>query len=427
MKKVKNRVIAIVAAMVLIMIAAIPALAEDVNQPLSNGFSYENVSGSKTMEFTKYLIIEKDANIPPDAVFDFTVTAGAPVASSGTTYPVKAGITPEKVKVKLAGGTPTSGTAADSYAISFSGATPESTPTTDIDFNSGTQKYAKQTVVVDFSDVEFTKPGIYRYVITETNPAKFASVDSRVKTIDVYVTNEDTSGSGTTLILEKYVMYDSAVSDAPASGTNPSDAEKTDKFINQYPSCNLKVTKRVSGNLADKSEYFTFNIEISNAQNGTVYDLDLSNLVVNSGADINGALTDKVTVENGKANITVQLQHGQSITIYGIAEGSYYEVQEVRGQDGTSLDQEGYTTTISIPNNNSDLESGTTPTVSGRTITLSSGTGMIVQNEIVFTNTKDGKVPTGIDMKLVPIVMAAIVFMAGIAVLTVRMARKEEQ
>lgn len=125
------------------------------------------VSQNKTT-FDKYLVMDINANVPI-ATFDFSVGKYDSTASEGavlteasggnlavlngvtTQSPISSSLTfiPEDSTV-------TEGAEGADTAVEWS------------DNTSGNEKYAKKTCELDFSGVQFTEPGVYRYLITET-------------------------------------------------------------------------------------------------------------------------------------------------------------------------------------------------------------------------------------------------------------------
>ncbi|MBR0133244.1 MAG: hypothetical protein IJM14_09230 [Lachnospiraceae bacterium] len=434
-KRLRNRIIAIIAAMALIVLAAIPALAAG---GLTNENTYNPTSGTSGAGFDKYLIIEENDIIPPTAVFNFEVTAPIDdIDATSNSLQVFSGPDPQKVKLYVAedGVDGSSG----SYNISFSGASADvsfgDSGAENLEgFESGT-KYAKKSVVIDFTDVAFEKPGVYRYYITENPTTGFGIKHGEYKTIDVYVSDTDpsgtTSGSVYDLVVDGYVMYDGNITEAPGNNdpaSRPSGATKDDIVVNKYPSVDLTVMKKVSGNQASKSDFFSFTLEISNGTPNAKLTLDISNMVINDDHN-NGISTTAPQIAldaDGNGSLTFELQHGQSIRVFGLAEGSFYSVKE-NDTEG-KLSKAGYTTVITQSVTDASEQGEIDDTE--RIIVLNSGTGsgkgMKKANEITFTNTKEGKIPTGVNMKVVPIVVIALLFIGGISVLTVRMAKKEE-
>ena len=434
--KLRNRILAVIAAMALILVAAIPVLAEDTNQLGVDPTVYEPISGTKA-QFVKYLVLDNENNVPGDAVFSFNVDAGSGTAATATTLPVIAGRNPEAVVIYASGSNPVNPSGTVSF-VGYSGTFTSGAAGAAITGDAAKKKYAEKTVIIDFSNVSFPLPGVYRYEISEENTLGYQT-DS-AKTLDVFVVNDETA-SGAKLKIDGYIMYDKTTTAGPVytSGTTgetafPSGTEKSVGFINKFPSVDLEVKKMVAGNQADKSEFFEFELNIRKASPNTEYTVDISNMVVeNSASGTNGALrTEKIKTDaDGKIeNFTFKLQHGQSIKIYGLSEGTFYSVEEVAGRDGADLDEEGYTTKIAVTSNG-DGNAVAEINDSDRTIVLEgegeSGSGIRQINTITFTNSKNGVLPTGVNMKVIPIVVISILFIAGISVLTVRMARKENE
>ena len=136
------------------------------------GTNYTPVKGSTTT-FDKYLVLDEGSNVP-NVSFEYTVTAGTAqnFDADGKTIAVYAGPTPENIV--FSGTDITDADTADrTFEIGF-----EQTDTAILEANKGAsdyvknldagEKYAKKTATLSFANVEFTEPGIYRYVITET-------------------------------------------------------------------------------------------------------------------------------------------------------------------------------------------------------------------------------------------------------------------
>ena len=430
-KRLRNRIIAIIAAMALIVLAAIPALAGNMGL---EEFNYTPVSGTQT-QFTKYLVINNNDIIPPNAEFLFDIDEASGTEGSSDTLPVKDGIGADNVHIYV-GSITDEVEKSGSHVISFANYSGTFTSGAEGDgiADATDKKIAQQTVIVDFSGVSFPTPGVYRYTISEQNTLGFTTDSS--KTMDVFVYDNEQSGSGAGLVIGGYILYDKVTTEGPKYGSGvtsgtafPSGTEKSTGFVNKYPSCDIVVEKKVAGNQADKSEFFDFTLVISNAEPGTEYTVDISKMVVEDEQDgTNYNLSsEKITVgTDGSVTVPFKLQHGQSIRVYGLAEGTFYSVVE---GDKTKLDKEGYRTTITVSSNGSGSAVAEIDP-DERTIELSgtgSGAGIRQINEITFTNTKNGTLPTGVNMKVVPIVVVALLFIGGISVLTVRMARKENE
>ena len=336
-----------------------------------------------TTTFNKYLILNENAHVP-DADFTFKIAPGTPVpADSASGMPaIYAGI-----------GAPT---------VSVAAFSPDDTATTKVENNEVTletgEAYAKKQVTVDFSSVDFTAPGIYRYTITENDPTSQSGVEiegNSTRTLDVYV--EYTDDSATNLAVTHYVLQD---------GTdNPNKATKSKGFTNTYTTYDLTLEKNVTGNQGDREKYFEFTVVISNAVEGTKYSVD-----VTTDADANPTVdgdektnSDTLIVgENRTVTATYYLKHGQSIKIQGLTEDTEYTISE------TSYSADGYTTTYKI-DNGTEVASNATPSENN-----AMGTA---KHTVTFINSKSGTVPTGILLETAPYLILGAVVVAGLVVL----------
>ena len=197
----------IVAAFAMCASVATPAFA--ANTPVSGG----------TTTFNKYLVMDADANVP-NVTFGFAIKAGAAQEASGGSPAIYAGVTPNLIAVSDA-----SFTTGDS-----------TTPGTPSNTEDSTQKYATKSVTVNLQGVTFNKPGIYRYVITETATSQdgITNDTNTTRTLDVHVAYA--AGSETELKVTSYALHPSDDSSKKANG-----------FTNTYATHNLTLEKQVTG------------------------------------------------------------------------------------------------------------------------------------------------------------------------------------
>ena len=355
------KTLALVLALVLIAALALPvsASADDV--------AYSVIGTSMT--FVKDLVMDSDAHVP-SATFSFSVAPGTAVPASEGKAAVKAGI-----------GTPTIAN------VVFDG-TEQTTAGTPSSADDTTKKYASKTGTADFSSITFTEPGIYRYVITESGTnLGVTNEDPGTRTLDVYVVNAANGG----LEIASYVLYSGSYEPAAGTGTATEPTGKNAPFVNEYDTANLELTKTVTGNLGSHDKYFKFTVVISGATAGTKYDVDLSNAdtTVAENAATDSSYVGKtnptlLTVEdNGSVTGEFYLQHGQSVTIKGIANGTEYTITE---------ENEDYTVT----------KTGDQGTVGSEDITAA------------FTNDLSGQIPTGLMLSVAPFALLMLLGGAGI-------------
>ena len=361
--------------------------------PSAFAFKYTAVEGTSTT-FDKYLVMDVDANVP-NATFAFTVAPGTAIAATEDSVAVLAGI-----------GAPTIADVTFAPTDSTTAGLPSDTDTA-----TAGQQYATQTAKVDFSGISFTEPGIYRYIVTETATTNqgVTNDESATRTLDVYVTDNDGA-----LEVSSYVLHTGT--DAPAAGTDKGSADvsntgdklgdKSAGYTNTYDTSNLTFSKTVSGNQASRDKYFAFTVTIRGAVAGTVYDVDLTKADVNISANPNDATTcignavtqpQRLTVPAGGTVTQVfYLQHGQEITIKGLAKGTEYAVTE---------NPEDYKQTA--PDNAS---------------------GTIVSEDVTaaFTNTRSGVIPTGVLLTVAPFAAIMAVGAVGILVMVGKKRKRAE-
>lgn len=334
-------------------------------------FADYSVKGTTT-SVSKYVTMDKDANVP-NVEFSFTIAPGEPVPAGEGTLAVLAGPTGAKIErpaIFKAGDT--------TYDTVQEGDT--------VRITEG-QKYAKSTFDVDFTDVTFTEPGVYRYIITETNnQAQGISYDSETtRTLDVYVEDDSTEDAGLNLKVAGYVLHKGT--DAPkADGTNP--AGKKSGFENSYETHNLTFSKSVSGNQASRTKAFTFTLKIEDAVDGTVFPVK-----------VNGEASDSLTIANGVAEKTYSLKHGDSVEVDGLAPKTSYTISEAA---------EDYTPSYVIDKGDATEGNNTgKKAISNADVT------------VAFTNTRKGTIPTGVILDSAPFILiiglaaAALIFTAA--------------
>ena len=414
-KAVKGSLGAIALASAMTMSMGTPVFAE-----YSNEYSTE-IGGTKTTTFDKYLVMDKQAEVP-NASFTYAVTAGTAKAYdvAGKKFAVLAGVDADKVT--MAGvGTKT----ANTITYKQGDATLNDENKLVKDYYKETDKYAKKTATLDFSACRFTEPGIYRYIVTEsgTNQAVTNDADA-TRVVDVYV--NDASGEGENkLEIAGYVLHSNA-DDAPdvSLGENHGSAgsyvaTKSQGFTNSYDTSDILIEKKVSGNQASRDKYFEFTVKITDAVPGTVYDVDLS--YADATTKTNAAT---ITANEGKTNpatLTVgadgtvtqkfYLAHRQSITIQGVAKDSKYKVTEnAEDYKSTSFDAIGADADNRVSEGSADATSGT------------------VASKDIYTgylNTRDGVIPTGVIMTVAP--FAAVTLLGGAGAVTMVMKKKKSE
>lgn len=391
------------------------------------------IEGTKTTTFDKFLVMDKQANVP-NATFTYAVTAGNAKAYdvAGKKFQVLAGVDADKITMAGVGGTAEAAAAANTIVFRQGDGSDTHDTTKDAyvkDLAAG-KKYALKTATLDFSAVQFTEPGVYRYIITEDGTNQGITNDADLtRVLDVYVNDAsaDVDGAFTKkLTIAGYVLH-SNVDDEPdvSAGENfGSTGAYTDKksqgFTNSYDTSDLTLRKQVTGNQASRDKYFEFTLNIAAAQPNTKYDVVIDDADATSKAnaatiDANAGQTNVTSITTdgaGKATQKFYLQHGQQITIQGLAKDTTYTVTE---------NTEDYKSTANTKD---------TPVVDTKADTEAAPVdGTIVSTDLTtgFLNTRDGVIPTGVIMAVAPFAVVTILGGAGIVTMVMKKNKKEDK
>ena len=277
MKKYR-RISAFIASTALIAsMASLPMSASAAGTPYTPGLTNatdgtDPVSQNVTM-IDKYLVMDVNANVP-NADFDFSIAPYSDAAekavitpASGSDLAVINGVTTQTggtaldFKANDAANTGSNTAGVVSFAQNDTNTTvTEGTDGADTavvwqDETAGNEKYAKKTLTLDFSTVQFTEPGVQRQLITETGSNQGISNDTGVsesgqntyRTLDVYVEDyadfyaklADNSGytapNGKQLFIAGYVLYEGK-HDAAPSATAATTTNKSSSYTNAYTS-----------------------------------------------------------------------------------------------------------------------------------------------------------------------------------------------
>ncbi len=414
--------------------------------PVSADTTYTAITGNK-VTFYKTLIVDKDAAIP-NLEFTFETTAGTAAKKNQPTteLSVLAGTgTIADATVTFAPDSPVDGTNAHSVAADY--------------------KTVTLPVQVDLTAASYDEPGVYRYYITELNGNTkvvydvdnrlAATAGNRVRTLDVYV--EDTGAATPTLAVTGYVMYLGQVTAAPTIGTNPLNgtaidsstevtitgdgiyvetgtgkgdtdaATKTNYIMNLYKTHDLTFGKEVIGNQGSRDKYFKVTVTCPGLTAGDKFPVYMANAVKEPTA--NSATTYTADAMKNANNITeltstqladgyaFYLQDGNYITILGLPEGCDYTVSE---------DAEDYTSNEGITAANSSLDWNSS--VAGVDALGDALTGtMNADKHTGFTNEKKGLIPTGVLLVATPVIIVALIAIAGVVFFSVRSAKSKAQ
>lgn len=389
------------------------------------------IEGTKTTTFDKFLVMDKQANVP-NATFTYAVTAGNAKAYdvAGKKFQVLAGVDADKITMAGVG-------AADAAANSIVFKQGDGSDTHDTtkdeyvkDIDTAKQKYALKTATLDFSAVQFTEPGVYRYIITEDGTNQGITNDADLtRVLDVYVNDASADVDGTftkKLTIAGYVLH-SNVDDEPdvAAGENfGSTGAYTDKksqgFTNSYDTSDLTLRKQVTGNQASRDKYFEFTLNIDKAQPNTKYDVVIDEADATSKAnaatiEANAGKTNVTSITTdaaGKATQKFYLQHGQQVTVQGLAKDTTYAVTE-NTEDYKSTANTAAAPVVEIKADTDSAE------VNGTIASKDLTTG--------YLNTRDGVIPTGVIMAVAPFAVVTLLGGAGVVTMMMKKNKKEDE
>ena len=348
----------------LVMLLAFALLIGTTAITASAETTYTPIGGSTTL--VKNLVVDKDANIP-DITFNYTIRRGTPKDATATTI--------EILESPLGGGT--IGTAVFSNADTantINGIPSDADPTQP----TAGKKYAQKTVSISFPVGTFTKPGVYRFVINETNNnLPGVTYDANpTRYLDVFVVADEDN----VLSVDSYILRDSAT-DINTSGAYITDPDvKGSGYTNSLTQYDFDFSKTISGNQADKNKRFNFTLTITGANPGTYPII---------AHDVEGNPTSITVGANGTATGEYSLTSGSTVQVIGLNAGAVCTVTE---------DADDYTATHRLDSGNA---------VSGNSsgdVTLNS------DHSVAFTNTRNGIIPTGIIMTIAPFAIGICVF-----------------
>ena len=411
--------------------------------PVSAENSYEPINGG-SVTFDKYLILDTNANalnaefeFKAEGVDDITGDSGYVTVFSGA----KVGI-PTISKATFTSASDHYSTVQDrDSSIDGSRGTfdPANFQKDAVDLPAG-KEYAKATATIDFSGLQFTEPGVFRWKITEVSNAEMEAkgivYTTEARYVDVYVdakTFDESTGTGT-LEITAYVFHNDASyrpgSDSEHAPAGDSDyvKAKAKGFTNTYESETVTINSTASGNQADHTKYFKYSVDVENAGAGTK--LVLSGNKYDTGTVEPGKTNpESVTTDSdGDAEFDVYLQPGQSVDLSGLPKNAKVTVQ---------MDPEEYDMTIVDENGNSVVENGAVREPYGKYVKLDAQGNPYLDIDLSdptidpdnipvlkFQLTKNGVIPTGVLTSVIPGIM--LVLIAGGIATRMILARKED-
>ena len=479
-KRTRNKLLAIVTAILLAAIMVVPGIGSLKVKAGKKYDTTQHAGGSEDSTTIKKVFQIKEGCLIPASTFTFKASSGAYVERSATTLEVLAGITPEDIVFTTVDGDTDNGTVDLAYAKQTKAAAVAGGDHVTVvdEYPDPDHFLAIKTVTLNFANVKFEEPGVYRYLITESGSNTGVTNDSEpVRTLDVYVedatTIDSTSGVETNqLKITGYVLYRGEVTEGPSnatSGTDDSsdttmedgttvtqnslrvaDEVKSVGFTNYYPTAGLTFGKEVTGNQGSRDKYFRYTVTLTGPI-GTVLDVDCSQADKTITANPNAATTCITsTVSNNPTLVLAEnpnklgtgikvadfyLQDGQYITISGFTDGMGYEIKEAKEEytQAAYIEEDISTHEHNASHDGYDeLKSGTVvdPDASSLVIegTFTKGSdGNVASQYTGFTNSKNGTIPTGVILSVAPWAIAGVVILAGVVFFAIRSRKKYEE
>ena len=322
---------------------------------------------------------------------------------------------------------------------------------------------------VDFNNVVFSQPGVYRYKITETPAAYVTSgvtdgAISNIRYLDVYVMRSATYNTGAAAEDWKVYGYVCINSDAATQAITPASAAntvKTNGFVDtdtatgtstadEYHTYNLTVGKTLSGDNTMKNNKFPFDVTwAGNAASGnfqfaveTTRTAQVTMTAETATATVNGTTISSLNKVGGADAVATAdkdgspaIADGATVKYIGIPAVAYATVTETNNVPGTTYSttaKETVDTTVTAV----EFDASSTAVLSSdkKTATADQNdTVKYVQTfsptadknyAVQFTNTLAIISPTGVVMRIAPY---ALMLIGGLVLLVISRRRKAEE
>ena len=387
MKKYFGKIGALVLAGVMAMAMSVTAFAA-VNG--SDSLGSGNIVTIK--DVLKVYNPDETSVYAPDVTFHYSITAGTGGATVTDENDVQA--------IVLAGNW--SGTNSNETEIAVSGEpsiTESVAYTRDNTLVADDEGAANEKIItVNFENVTFPKPGIYRYEITRTTTDTYNVLESKENVrryFDVYVKEENS-----TCTIYGYILHDISGDISKTSTT------KYNNFTSEYKTSNLTVGKTLVNDATMNGHQFPFSVSFVNTKNAHI------KVDPNQGAD--GKAT--ATAMNAGATTSAPTIANEGIVKYiGIPNGFTSTVYETNDVTGTTYKSEATAdNTVNAKNIIWTTEGGANKSNNATTFAATNET-----KAIAFKNTLEVISPTGLFLRFTPFLV-----IIGAAVLLLLVSRR---
>lgn len=283
------------------------------------------------------------------------------------------------------------------------------------------KKIAVSTATIDFSQVKFHEPGIYRFAVYQKkwdySYIKYDDVtDESTKKplyLDVYVQANDQNDD---LAIVNYIFHTDTTDIKWTDGSTTESQTKRPYFVDQYLTTSLKVTKNVSGNQSRLDQYFDFTIQFSREAENAKIKAEFSDKATTSSGGLNYSMS-----QNGISTVKsydtytnkekFSLKANESVTFKGIPLGASYNLTE----NSDTLKTTGYTASLkSITGDKYNGSEEDKDSLVKMDANIVSDYYLAKMTEITINNMKNGLVPTGVIVTVAPYAVVGLCGFAGL-------------
>ena len=308
----------------------------------------------------------------------------------------------------------------------------------------GVEAEGVSALTVNFENT-FTKPGIYRYKITESVKSPTGASDNaklqaagltardssydNTRYLDVYIrynaSNElELYGAvifktTTTPVGTDKITYDKTDKTTGFAPTGNNTDYKDDKNVDKYTTYDFSVKKTVSGSMADKNNQFPFYVSITNSIANARYTYFAKNATTGTAESITGGNIAKGSDNSGS---DLKLKDGESIRFVGVPSNQATELAVVIKEFNNTYDK--YTPKATATKGTINMTKGTAmeaQTGSDSTTSFAVKTNDVLNQILTIDNKLDEISPTGVVLRVAPYVL---ILGAGLALLLISRRRK---
>lgn len=434
MKKTKflTRVVAVVFALAILFAMSVPAWADGASLTLHDGTNTTNETVRILKEITVYNPDTFTVN-EPTASYTYGISAGTNThkVNDGTSeVTVKSGIVTNVTMTSQTNSTP-----ADTTTLTYSPTNTNGANSTAEQFNATSDGSANtKWIDINFSNVIFGAPGVYRYEISESNYTytKTGIVEGNTghkRFLDVYVkANETSFTNGTTAAEWDVYGYVLSTDDTDLTTTNETTYKTTGfvadsnngKTADQYYTFNLIVGKTVANDnyTINNHHEFPFTVVLDNP---TVSVNVLPIMTVGNHATQSTLTAGPIGSASNATTWTPTIGHEGTVTYVGIPTGTTVTIKEQNDLTGVAYSavSSGADADATVKVIDYQVDSNTATVNKGATASQAA-TG---NSTVTFTNTLQNISPTGLAFRIAPYVL---MLAAGVSLIVLFAKRKHE-